>query len=387
MEAIAKYDFKATADDELSFKRGDVLKVLNEECDQNWYKAELNGKDGFIPKNYIEMKPHPSSCQRMVGFDPGSGGQPLATTEVAIAGSLSGLVTRVMISPLDVLKIRFQLQIERSSGHGAMGKYRGIVQAARVIRGEEGLQGFWKGHVPAQLLSVSYGAVQFASFEILTEVCHTSASLDPRSPAVHFLCGGLAACSATLAVQPLDTLRTRFASQGEPKVYQNLRHAVAAMYQTEGPFTFYRGLLPTLISVFPYAGLQFSTYNFLKRLWDLVLPQERTKKDHMRNLLCGSGAGVISKIATYPLDLFKKRLQVGGFEQARSAFGEVRTYRGLADCVSRVRREEGVRGFFKGLSPSLLKAALSTGLTFFSYETFCRLISNMKKVRGQDSPT
>uniref|UniRef100_A0A8B9XXM4 Growth factor receptor bound protein 2 n=12 Tax=Boreoeutheria TaxID=1437010 RepID=A0A8B9XXM4_BOSMU len=33
--------------------------VLNEECDQNWYKAELNGKDGFIPKNYIEMKPHP----------------------------------------------------------------------------------------------------------------------------------------------------------------------------------------------------------------------------------------------------------------------------------------------------------------------------------------
>uniref|UniRef100_UPI00358E8A56 growth factor receptor-bound protein 2 isoform X2 n=1 Tax=Myxine glutinosa TaxID=7769 RepID=UPI00358E8A56 len=32
--------------------------VLNEDCDQNWYKAELNGKDGFIPKNYIEMKPH-----------------------------------------------------------------------------------------------------------------------------------------------------------------------------------------------------------------------------------------------------------------------------------------------------------------------------------------
>ncbi|KAM3598162.1 uncharacterized protein V6R79_014497 [Siganus canaliculatus] len=59
MEAIAKYDFNATADDELSFKRGDILKVLNEECDQNWYKAELNGKDGFIPKNYIEMKAHP----------------------------------------------------------------------------------------------------------------------------------------------------------------------------------------------------------------------------------------------------------------------------------------------------------------------------------------
>lgn len=33
--------------------------VLNEECDQNWYKAEQDGREGFIPKNYIQMKPHP----------------------------------------------------------------------------------------------------------------------------------------------------------------------------------------------------------------------------------------------------------------------------------------------------------------------------------------
>nr|XP_036880732.1 growth factor receptor-bound protein 2-like [Manis javanica] len=59
VQAIAKYDFRATRDDELSFKRGDILKVLNKNCDWNWYKAELNGKDGFIPKNYVEMKPHP----------------------------------------------------------------------------------------------------------------------------------------------------------------------------------------------------------------------------------------------------------------------------------------------------------------------------------------
>uniref|UniRef100_A0A672TUW3 SH3 domain-containing protein n=1 Tax=Strigops habroptila TaxID=2489341 RepID=A0A672TUW3_STRHB len=59
MEAIAKYDFKATMDDELSFKQVDILKILSEECNQNWSKAEFNGKDGFISQNYIEMKPHP----------------------------------------------------------------------------------------------------------------------------------------------------------------------------------------------------------------------------------------------------------------------------------------------------------------------------------------
>lgn len=80
MEAIAKHDFNATADDELSFRKGEVLKVieitfflllhhsnqithwffkvLNMEDDMNWYRAELDGREGLIPSNYIEMKKH-----------------------------------------------------------------------------------------------------------------------------------------------------------------------------------------------------------------------------------------------------------------------------------------------------------------------------------------
>lgn len=45
---------------------------------------------------------------------------------------------------------------------------------------------------------------------------------------------------------------------------------------------------------------------------------------NVKNLVCGSCAGIISKTLTYPFDLFKKRLQVGGFERARAAFGQVR---------------------------------------------------------------
>ncbi|MEE6528718.1 hypothetical protein FKM82_017197, partial [Ascaphus truei] len=102
--------------------------------------------------------------------------------------------------------------------------------------------------------------------------------MDPRGPAVHFLCGGLAACSSTLTVQPLDTLRTRFAAQGEPKVYRSLRQAVVTMYRSEGPLTFYRGLSPSLLSVFPYAGLQFFFYNLLQRGWAWVLPPDGTRR-------------------------------------------------------------------------------------------------------------
>jgi growth factor receptor-bound protein 2 len=58
MEAVAKHDFNATADDELSFRKQQVLKILNMEDDMNWYRAELDGKEGLIPSNYIEMKNH-----------------------------------------------------------------------------------------------------------------------------------------------------------------------------------------------------------------------------------------------------------------------------------------------------------------------------------------
>ncbi|XP_004517525.1 protein enhancer of sevenless 2B isoform X1 [Ceratitis capitata] len=58
MEAIAKHDFAATADDELSFRKSQILKILNMEDDSNWYRAELDSKEGLIPSNYIEMKNH-----------------------------------------------------------------------------------------------------------------------------------------------------------------------------------------------------------------------------------------------------------------------------------------------------------------------------------------
>uniref|UniRef100_A0A2K5UQ08 Mitochondrial thiamine pyrophosphate carrier n=1 Tax=Macaca fascicularis TaxID=9541 RepID=A0A2K5UQ08_MACFA len=319
----------------------------------------------------------------MVGYDPKPDGRNNTKLQVAVAGSVSGLVTRALISPFDVIKIRFQLQHERLSRRDPNAKYHGIFQASRQILQEEGLTAFWKGHIPAQILSIGYGAVQFLSFEMLTELVHRGSVYDAREFSVHFVCGGLAACMATLTVHPVDVLRTRFAAQGEPKVYNTLRHAVGTMYRSEGPQVFYKGLAPTLIAIFPYAGLQFSCYSSLKHLYKWAMPGEGKKNENLQNLLCGSGAGVISKTLTYPLDLFKKRLQVGGFEHARAAFGQVRRYKGLMDCAKQVLQKEGALGFFKGLSPSLLKAALSTGFMFFWYEFFCNVFHCMNRTASQ----
>ena len=58
MEAVALHDFHATANDELSFKKNAVLKVLDTAEEKGWYRAELDGREGLIPNNYVRMKAH-----------------------------------------------------------------------------------------------------------------------------------------------------------------------------------------------------------------------------------------------------------------------------------------------------------------------------------------
>lgn len=63
-------------------------------------------------------------------------------------------------------------------------------------------------------------------------------------------------------------------------------------------------------------------------------------------------------------------------------FPQVQTYSGVVDCARQIARLEGARGFFKGLSPSLMKAALATGFTFFWYELFCSFLRSTKDSNG-----
>ena len=58
----------------------------------------------------------------------------------AVAGGVAGAVARLVVGPLDVLKIRFQVQLEPvAAGAGAASKYTGLGQAVKTIVREEGV--------------------------------------------------------------------------------------------------------------------------------------------------------------------------------------------------------------------------------------------------------
>ncbi|XP_023238728.1 mitochondrial thiamine pyrophosphate carrier-like isoform X2 [Centruroides sculpturatus] len=308
----------------------------------------------------------------MVGFSINK--EKLTNKDYSFAGAASGAITRFLFQPLDVVKIRFQLQIEPISKTSVTSKYKGFIQAFFLIPYEEGIGALWKGHIPAQFLSILYGTIQFSTFEHLTFRAwkHLPPDIEANwKPTIHFFCGGAAGCVATVGVQPFDVLRTRLVAQGEPKAYTGMYHGVISIISQEGSRSLYKGLVPTLIQILPYTGAQFSFYKLFQQLWNKYTNRPLGL---LGTTICASSAGIAAKGVVYPLDLIKKRIQIQGFQKAREQFGSFRKYKGVTDCFISTLREEGIRGLYKGFFPSVVKAAVVTASYFVVYEQIIKLL-------------
>ncbi|RLM61496.1 mitochondrial thiamine pyrophosphate carrier isoform X2 [Panicum miliaceum] len=312
----------------------------------------------------------------------------------SLAGAISGGISRTVTSPLDVIKIRFQrggatwfdqfgnglyvtlevmgytqVQLEPTTSWGVLqrdlygpSKYTGLLQATKDILREEAIQ-----------FTVLHKLKTFASGSSRTED-HLH-----LSPYLSYVSGALAGCAATIGSYPFDLLRTILASQGEPKVYLNMRSAFVDIIKTRGVQGLYSGLSPTLVEIIPYAGLQFGSYDTFKRsmmTWNryryshLNLGSEDDSVSSFQLFLCGFAAGTFSKGACHPLDVVKKRFQIEGLKR-HPRYGariESSTYKGMYHALKEIVAKEGFGGLYKGLFPSLVKSAPAGAVTFVAYE-------------------
>ncbi|KAL1320936.1 hypothetical protein HN51_065651 [Arachis hypogaea] len=302
------------------------------------------------------------------------------------AGAISGAISRTVTSPLDVIKIRFQVQLEPTSSWAllrkeisAPSKYTGMLQASKDIFREEGIRGFWRGNVPALLMVMPYTSIQFTVLHKLKSFASGSSKSENHinlSPYLSYVSGALAGCTATVGSYPFDLLRTILASQGEPKVYPNMRSAFVDIVKTRGFSGLYAGLSPTLVEIIPYAGLQFGTYDTFKRwamAWNHTQYSNAIGEDSLSSFqlfLCGLAAGTCAKLVCHPLDVVKKRFQIEGL-QRHPRYGarvEHRAYRNMFDAMKRISQAEGWAGLYKGIIPSTVKAAPAGAVTFVAYE-------------------
>ncbi|KNG81339.1 thiamine pyrophosphate carrier 1 [Aspergillus nomiae NRRL 13137] len=258
--------------------------------------------------------------------------------QVVLAGGIAGLVSRFCVAPLDVVKIRLQLQIhslsDPTSHQNIKGPvYKGTLPTIRSIFREEGITGLWKGNIPAELMYVCYGAIQFAAYRTTTQAL---SQLDPYRlppPAESFVAGA------------------RQAAQGTERVYASLYASVRDIARNEGPRGFFRGCSAAVGQIVPYMGFFFATYESL-----------RPVMSGLHDLPFGSGdaaagvvASVLAKTGVFPLDLVRKRLQVQGPTRSKYVHRNIPEYQGVFNTMAMIVRTQGMRGLYRGLTVSLFK--------------------------------
>lgn len=302
--------------------------------------------------------------------------------QVVLAGAVAGLVSRFCIAPLDVLKIRLQLQYHSLSDPLSRPVKRtpaGWWQVAKEILRHEGATGFWKGNIPAEALYLSYGAVQFLAYRSANQAMEALAedgSVKLPGAAKSFIAGAIAGTAATTATYPLDLLRTRFAAQGTERVYTGLLASIRDITRHEGPAGFFRGLSAGIGQIVPYMGLFFALYEGLKPLLaDVHLPFGSG------DAVAGVSASIISKTCVFPLDTVRKRLQVQGPTRSRYHGGaRMPVYeRGVINTMTMIVRRESWRGLYRGLGVSLIKAAPASAVTMWTYERALHLLQGLEE--------
>ncbi|KAH9743093.1 hypothetical protein KPL70_003184 [Citrus sinensis] len=166
---------------------------------------------------------------------------------------------------------------------------------------------------------------------------------------------------AQTAIYPMDLVKTwlqTYVCEGGkvPKIGAMSRDILVQ----EGPRAFYRGLVPSLLGIIPYAGIDLAAYESFKEMSKKYILHD-SEPGPLVQLGCGTFSGALGATCVYPLQVVRTRMQAQRMNTESA-------YTGMSNVFKRTFKSEGLRGFYKGLFPNLLKVVPSASITYMVYE-------------------
>ncbi|KAI0351348.1 mitochondrial carrier [Trametes cingulata] len=218
----------------------------------------------------------------------------------------------------------------------------------------------------------------------------------------HFVAGGLGGMCGAIVTSPFDVVKTRLQSDlFKEKVstvslagngvatmtaprrnllwhFVETGHILRDIYREESPRALFKGLGPTLVGVVPARSINFFTYGNGKQI--IADRFNNGEENSWVHLTAAAFAGIATGTATNPIWVVKTRLQLDAHKPSemptgRSFFG------GSIAMVKKILREEGIRGFYKGLSASYLGVTEGT-IQWVLYERLKRLTAGTQGKGG-----
>lgn len=319
-----------------------------------------------------------------------------------LAGGFAGCAAKTVVGPLDRVKILFQTRNPQFAKYA--GSWSGFPTAIRDIYVTAGFAGLFKGHSATLLRIFPYAGIKFLAYEqIRARVIKNKAQ---ETPGRRFVSGSMAGMMSVFFTYPLEVIRVRLAfetradhksnlgsivrkiyAEQPPPISHNPTNAVAAtashvvekVTPQTGLSNFFRGFTPTLLGMIPYAGASFLAHDSMSDLMRHPLLAPYTTLPHTSReesmttshkpaqlrywaeLGTGGIAGFVSQTVSYPLEVIRRRMQVGGVVGDGHRLS-------IAEVTRRIYMERGWRGFFVGLTIGYVKVVPMVATSFYAYE-------------------
>lgn len=383
--------------------------LANDEMPPDSRSASAGNQPAICPTDHGYIAPQSVAKQRKI---------PQQSIEYAvrsgIAGGLAACAAKTVVAPLDRVKILFQANNPRFQKY--TGSWTGALRAIRDIYSSNGVPGLFRGHSATLLRIFPYGGIKFLAYEQIRAV--VIPNKQSETSARRFAAGSMAGIASVFCTYPLEVIRVRLAWETKSskrvtvrdicrKIYRELppepvngtnggavsatlpkpvaapieatQAAVRQLTPSTGLGNFYRGFTPTLWGMIPYAGASFLTHDAagdFMRLPELatytVLPMDERSQKQLApgkpaplrawaELTTGALAGLVSQTVSYPLEVIRRRMQVGG------VVGDGHRLR-MAEVARDIAKEKGYRGFFVGLSIGYVKVIPMVAMSFYVYE-------------------
>lgn len=281
-----------------------------------------------------------------------------AVTDI-VAGTLGGMATVIIGHPLDTVKVRLQTS----------NTYSSTTSCIRSTWLHEGYRGFYKGIQSPLAGEAFFNAVQFFAYGQSKHWIINSRSEFPSISQYeltvpdYYVAGGVTGAASCFVECPVDLVKSQLQTvihKPNPE-YRTFFECVRAIVSQRGIVGLYQGLGSTFGRTIPSSAAYFGMYEHTREYFR----QPGTSRDSLPVhyvLLAGAVGGIAYWLPTFPLDSIKSAMQS---DEIRP---EKRRYKGFVDCCAKLYHEGGVRRFYRGLTPCLLRAVPSNMACFGVYE-------------------
>ncbi|XP_015244747.1 calcium-binding mitochondrial carrier protein SCaMC-2-B isoform X2 [Cyprinodon tularosa] len=268
-----------------------------------------------------------------------------------VAGGGAGAVSRTCTAPLDRLKVLMQVHASKSNSMRIAG---GFLQMVR----EGGVRSLWRGNGINVIKIAPESAIKFMAYEQIKRLI--GSNQETLGMTERFVSGSLAGAIAQSSIYPMEVLKTRLALRKTGQ-YSGIVDCGKHMLQREGMIAFYKGYVPNMLGIIPYAGIDLAVYETLKNYWLQRFATDSADPGVFVLLACGTTSSTCGQLASYPLALVRTRMQA----QASVEGGPQMTMTGL---FRHIVRTEGALGLYRGLAPNFMKVIPSVSISYVVYE-------------------